>query len=247
MAQTDPIPPKPVTEKVRPEITFLPKITFWRRLARRLWRVVCRFLLWVITDLQITGMEHFPLKGGALLVSNHLGDFDFLIGIAHSPRIPDAFVKADLYDYPVLGLLLRAYGVIWIHRGQPDRRAIRAAIDGMKEGRVVAIAPEGRESLTGALEEGTHGAAYLALKADVPIMPGAFTGSENSRIIANIKRFRRTKVNLIIGPMFRIEPHVDRHTAIERGTQVIMQKIARMLPSEYRGVYQGAAEESFGS
>ena len=56
------------------------------------------------------------------------------------------------------------YGTIWVHRGRPDRRALRAALNGLAEGRMLAIAPEGRESISGELEQGTDGAAYIALR-----------------------------------------------------------------------------------
>ena len=72
--------------------------------------------------------------------------------------------KIELYEIPLLGKVLDLYGVIWVRRGQPDRRALRAVMEAMDDKRMVAIAPEGRESLTGALEEGTGGAAYLALR-----------------------------------------------------------------------------------
>jgi 1-acyl-sn-glycerol-3-phosphate acyltransferase len=102
---------------------------------------------------------------------------------------------------------------------------------------LVAIAPEGRESLTGALEEGTQGAAYLALRADTSLVPVTFTGTENSRIFENIKRFRRTEVSMTIGKPFRIADSPNRHQAIERGTNAIMQVLANQLPPTYRGYY----------
>lgn len=244
MSQNNSLPPKPLSENIRPEITRLPALTFWRRVARGFWRSAARLLAWLFTDLQTFGLDNIPAEGGALVVSNHLGDADLLIGIAVGPRLPDALAKAELYDYPVLGKLMEAYGVIWVHRGQPDRRALRAALRGLAEGRLISIAPEGRESLIGALEEGTHGAAFLALKADAPILPVTFTGTENKRMIPNIKRLRRTPVTITIGPPFQLEAHEDRRTAIERGTKTIMRKLASQLPPEYRGVYQTDAEST---
>jgi 1-acyl-sn-glycerol-3-phosphate acyltransferase len=150
--------------------------------------------------------------------------------------------KAELYDYPVLGKLMDAYGVIWVRRGQPDRRALRAALDGLRQGRFVAIAPEGRESLSGALEQGTEGAAYLALKAGVPVLPLTFTGTENTRIYGNLIRLRRTDVSMTVGEPFRLVELPDRKRAIELGTQKIMRALAAQLPPEYRGVYASTGE-----
>jgi 1-acyl-sn-glycerol-3-phosphate acyltransferase len=175
-------------------------------------------------------------------VSNHLGDVDAAIGFAFAPRHTEAFVKSELYDIPLLGKVLDAYGVIWIHRGQPDRRAIRAALQGLREGRIITIAPEGRESLTGALEEGTGGAAYLAWKANVPVQPATVTCTENERILRNLKRLRRTNVTLNVGPLFYINDYPDRRTTIDQGTLQIMQTLATQLPPQYRGVYEQSGD-----
>ena len=240
-------PPKPVAEQVRPEITRLPQMTAWRRLVRRAFQAILRLAAWLLTDTQVNGLENIPPQGAALIVSNHLGDADLALGIAFTTRLPEVLSKAELHDFPMLGWLMEAYGVIWVHRGQPDRRAMRAALRGLAENRLVTLAPEGRESVTGALEEGTHGAAYLALKANVPLVPVTFTGTENSRLLTNIKRLRRTAMTITIGPPFRLEPDANWRAAIERGTQVIMRKLAMQLPPEYRGVYSFDLEETHGS
>jgi 1-acyl-sn-glycerol-3-phosphate acyltransferase len=91
--------------------------------------------------------------------------------------------------------------------------------------------------LTGSLEEGTDGAAYIALTNDVPIIPITFTGTENKRIFNNLKQLKKTDVTVTIGPTFRLEKHEDRHKSIENGTQQIMNTLARQLPEDYRGYY----------
>lgn len=242
MKSPDTIPPKPRSLVSRVDITRLPDLTRGRRLARRLVILLARFLTWIGTRTKTIGPENLPRSGPALVVGNHLGDADFVIGLARSPIMADAFAKAELATYPLLGWILEAYGVIWIHRGQPDRRALKAALQGFKEGRVIGIAPEGRESLIGGLEEGTGGAAYLASKADVPVIPITFTGTENWRVYGNLKRFRRTDVTLTIGRPFKLEQFPDRREEIARGTQKIMLTLAAQLPEEYRGIYQGQSE-----
>ena len=80
------------------------------------------------------------------MVSNHLGDADGIVGLAFAKTPFDLLGKIELYDFPVVGKLMDWYGTIWVHRGRPDRRALKTALDGLAEGRMVAIAPEGRES-----------------------------------------------------------------------------------------------------
>ena len=229
---------KPRSERVGSMITRLPQLVWWRRLLRRLIKWLAVLLVAMIMRLETKGLEKFPKHGPALLVSNHLGDADVLIGLAIAPSENiEAFAKSELYDFPVLGKLMDAYGVIWIHRGQPDRRALRTALQGLGEGRFIAIAPEGRESLTGELEDGTGGAAYLALKAEVPIVPITLTGSENRQIFGNMKRLQRTRVSLTVGSPFHLQKKSDRRASIRVGIDTIMQKLADQLPASYRGQY----------
>jgi 1-acyl-sn-glycerol-3-phosphate acyltransferase len=216
----------------------LPRLTFWRRGFRRLARWLLRLIVFIFIECTVTGLENIPRHGAGILVFNHLGDADPMVGMAFICRQVEFFAKTELYKLPLLGKLLDAYGVIWLHRGAPDRRALRAALDGLSEGRLVGIAPEGRESLTGSLEEGTGGAAYLAFKSRSPVVPITFTGTENARIYPNLKHFKRTRVSLTVGSPLKLASALNRHEAVHQGTQQIMYTLASLLPPEYRGVYQ---------
>jgi 1-acyl-sn-glycerol-3-phosphate acyltransferase len=229
--------PKPVTEFWRPEWVSLPRLTP----ARRIYRHFAQSLLWLIAlftmKSTVKGMENFPKRGPALVLINHLGDADAVLLGSCIPYPIDALAKIELHEHPVVGGIFRAYGVIWIHRGRPDRRALHAALEGLAEGRLIAMAPEGRESITGALEDGNEGAAFIALKSGAPIVPIVMTGTENRRIYANLKRFKRTQVSLTVGKPFLLRESANRHNRLQDGTRQIMGTLAGMLPEEYRGNY----------
>ena len=237
------IPEKPRSVVWRPELTRLPELTEKRLRARRRWRFAARFLVRFLTRAEVSGLENFPTEGPALIVVNHLGDADVLMGLAYFPVFPEVIGKAELFDFPILGKLMDAYGTIWVHRGQPDRRTLRAALQALGEDRMVSLAPEGRQSVTGELEEGMGGVVYLALKAGaarkqpVPIVPVAFTGTENSNVLGSLKRLRRSQITMTIGPVFFLETEADWRTAIHAGTEKIMRSLAHLLPVTYRGVY----------
>jgi len=235
---------KPISEVYRPELTRLPPLS-WNR---RAFRWILKGIIWVVTRflvrITLNGRENLPRKGPVLMVSNHLGDADGIVGLAIAKAPFDVVGKIELYDIPWFGKLMDWYGTIWVHRGRPDRRALRAMINGLAEGRMLAIAPEGRESVSGTLEEGTDGAAYIALKADVPILPVTFTGTENWRIFGNLKKFRRTHMTVTVGSSFRLQQTGGRRSDIESGTQTIMRTLAEMLPPEYQGVYRNLIKEN---
>jgi 1-acyl-sn-glycerol-3-phosphate acyltransferase len=186
----------------------------------------------------INGLENFPKQGPALIVINHLGDADVVLVGATIPITIDGMGKIELNDHWLVGPVFRAYGIIWVHRGRPDRRALRAALDALAQGRVVALAPEGRQSVTGGLEEGNEGAAFLAMKSGAPIVPIAMTGTENENIYGHLKRWTRAQVTLTVGKPFVLREQADHQKMLRDGTYQIMESLADLLPASYRGNYK---------
>jgi 1-acyl-sn-glycerol-3-phosphate acyltransferase len=230
--------PKPVTDVWRPELVRLPKMTFPRRAFRVFAHGLMKLVAKICLNISVEGLENFPQKGPLMVVINHLGHADTPAIISTLPVSPDALGGIELYEVPILGRIMDWYGIIWLHRGRSDIRALRAALDGFAEGRIIVIAPEGRYSLTGALEEGGGGAAFLAYKSGAPILPIAITGTENENVYGHLKRFRRARVHVKAGKMFRLDEQVTgRQEAVARGTNQIMAALASLLPEEYRGEY----------
>jgi len=176
------LPPKPVSEMWRPELVRLPQMTFARRMFRAFSHGLIKFVVKIGLNVSAEGLENFPPKGPLLVVINHIGDADVAAIFSKLPLPPDALGKIELYDLPILGKLIDWYGVVWLHRGRSDIRALRAALNGLAEGRILVIAPEGRYSLTGQLEQGNDGAAYLAYKSGAPLLPITVTGTENENV-----------------------------------------------------------------
>ena len=229
--------PKPVTDWWRPDLVKLAKLTFARRLFRVFARGLAKAVVFVTMNSTVTGLENFPKQGPALIVINHLGDADVVLLAASIPTTIDGMGKIELNEHWLVGPVFRAYGVIYVHRGRPDRKAIRAALDALTEGRMLALAPEGRQAVEGKLEEGTEGAAFLAMKTGASIVPVAMTGTENENIY-NRKWWRRARVTLSVGQPFKLVEQADRQKMMRDGTNQIMESLARLLPESYRGNYK---------
>lgn len=231
-------PPKPVTDWWRPDLVALPRLTFARRFARWVIRGIVKLLVLINMRTTVTGLENLPRQGPAILVINHLGDADAVLFIASLPVMIDGMAKIETNEHWLVGPVFRAYGVIFVHRGRPDRNAIRAALNGLAEGRLIALAPEGRQSLIGGLEEGTEGAAFLAMKSGAPIVPVAMTGTQNEYVYNRRWWQRRIPVTLSVGKPFKLQEQADRQKMLRDGTSQIMESLASLLPESYRGNYK---------
>jgi 1-acyl-sn-glycerol-3-phosphate acyltransferase len=232
------IPSKPVSDIWRPDLTRLPRLHPARRLVRRAAHLLARLVLWLLTRTTFSGLEHLPPRGPALLAVNHLGDADAVLLLAAFSIGPDVLGKIELYDFPILGKLMDWYGVIWLHRGQPDRRALRCALQALAAGRRVLIAPEGRYTLAHGLEPGGNGAAYLAMQARVPVFPVALTGTGNANAYGSLLHFHRPRLSLTVGEPVVLRSQTNDKHSLEGDTRRIMQALAELLPAEYRGAYQ---------
>lgn len=237
-------PPKPITDVWRPDLVALADLTFGRRVFRSFLRGLTKLLTFLLLRPKVSGLENFPRRGPAVIVFNHLGDADAVLMMAKLPyQSPvEGIGKIELNEHWLVGPIFRAYGIIWVHRGQPDRKALRAALDALAEGRMVALAPEGRQSVIGGLEDGNPGATFLSLKSGAPLVPVALTGTENSNVYDHLKRWKRAPVTLKVGKPFFVQ-QTDRQKALHAGTRQIMTTLAALLPESYRGNYKSNPEK----
>jgi len=186
---------------------------------------------------EIIGSDNIPPDPPYVLVTNHLSAFDIPLLSSVFPHTVRALAAIEHKANPLFAPILEASGAIWVRRGEVDRQALRQALAVLKRGEVLGIAPEGtRADESYALQEGKAGAAYVAARADVPIVPVGIAGTE--KIKTSLLRFRRPKVQISIGKPFRLPEsgHV-RSEKLRAYTELIMRRIAELLPETYRGVY----------
>jgi 1-acyl-sn-glycerol-3-phosphate acyltransferase len=209
-------------------------------MRQKIFQKVFRFIIWLIADVELIGLENLPDTTTFAIASNHIGRLD--IGCVFAGLDQTEFIlplaekyKKNLFTH-FIGYMM---GVIWLDRYTTDFKAIREMMTRIKQGGVLVIAPEGTRSKTGSLQEGKPGVAFLAAKASLAIVPAALLGTEDRVVVDNIKHLQRSHFKLIGGKSF-VLPQLksgSREEQIKAHTDEIMCRIAALLPEDRRGYY----------
>lgn len=187
------------------------------------WYAVLYGIVWfffsLVHPIRAVGRENLPEQGGALLCGNHTCMSDPLCVVFAVGRRPQCRVmaKIELLRIPVLGFLLKKVGVIGVDRGKADVGAIKASLKALKNGEKLLLFPEGTRVAEGAEASAHNGAAMMATRTGVPIVP--------IYIPRKKKWFRRTTV--VFGEPFVPEFEGRRPTPedYDRIAGEIMEKI----------------------
>ncbi len=143
-----------------------------------------RFVAWILVHtfyrVRVSGVEHIPHEGAALLVCNHVSFVDAVVIMGESPR-PIRFVMDHrIFRKPLLGWFFKAAGAIGIASQKDDPRLFERANalidDALRDGELVCIFPEGRITDTGELYPFKQGALKIAGRNAVPVVPMALRG-----------------------------------------------------------------------
>jgi 1-acyl-sn-glycerol-3-phosphate acyltransferase len=141
------------------------------------WSVVSP-LLYTYFRGRVHGAENVPAKGPLVIVSNHASYFDPPL-LSCAVRRPVAFMaKEELFRIPILKQAIQLYGAYPVKRSLSDRAALRAAINSLKEGWTVGIFLEGTRTKDARIHNPKLGAAMIAAKAKVPLLPVSLWGTE---------------------------------------------------------------------
>src|SRR3954449_2476357 len=133
----------------------------------RTYRAVIRTALGLFRALDfritLTGAEHIPATGGAVVAANHVSYFDFmLVGYAARPtRLVRFMAKKAVFDHRVSGPLMRGMHHIPVDR-DAGAASFRQATDALKSGQVVGVFPEATISESFTVKELKSGAVRLA-------------------------------------------------------------------------------------
>lgn len=179
-------------------------------------RVYCR--------MRIEGRGNLPATGPFILAPTHRSIIDTPIaGAVYRPRM--RFMGADKWwSKPWLGKVLTALGAFPVTRGTADREALKRCIAVLEGGEPLVLFPEGERKSGARVQPLFEGAAYLAMKTGVPVVPVGIGGSE--RVMPKGAKFiYPRKLHVIVGEPMHLPPAADPSPKAQR-------QAARQLTSD---------------
>ena len=196
----------------------------------------------ILTRWEINGLDNIPAQGPLLIVGNH---FHFLDTVApiHTTRWPVEYI-GDLVmpnAPPIMRLFPNAWQTLKIEQGTPNIEALQASEAILAQNGVLVIYPEGHVH-SGPLRRALPGAAYMALRTGVPILPMGTISDNDWKLFKTISEKKRrlrisTRIGEVFGPIKTSNPDRPTREEIKEAGHLIMTKIAALLPKAYRGEF----------
>jgi 1-acyl-sn-glycerol-3-phosphate acyltransferase len=214
------------------------------RISRPILKTVFRAIFRLLGRVRITGKENIPYGKPYVVAMNHVSIYDPPLVGSFWPEQLEIIGASDVFDKPGQGQVLKAYGVIPVHRGDYDRVLFTKIISVIKAGFPLLIAPEGGRSHIPAMRRAMPGIAYIIEQTRVPVVPVGIVGTTKD-FWQRAKRGERPRLELRIGKSINL-PEItakgtERHEARQRNADLVLNYLAGLLPEEYRGVYAESA------
>jgi len=155
-------------------------------------------------SLEACHRDKIPTRGGYIIASNHLSNLDpMLVGVA-SGRHLSFIAKSSLFKNPFVNFFLYQFGAFPVKRGTFDAQAIKEALKRLKGNRGLVMFPQGgRRTEDLDASEVKAGVGFLAVKAQVPIIPALIIGSDKA-MPPGVKGIRRAKVTVVFGDPIQV-------------------------------------------
>ncbi len=206
----------------------------------RIARGIIRLIVHLVARLDVRHFENAPFTETTIVASNHLGRLDAVMIYLFTNRTDVVMFVAEKYRNSAFWrLFVKALNCVFVERYNSDVTAMREILNRLNKGCVLAMAPEGTRSPTGALIEGRSGVSYLASKSGAWVLPVGVEGTEDKNVVGSLRHLRRTRIKINVGKPFKLPPvkGPDREETLNQYTDEIMCQIAALLSPPYRGVY----------
>ena len=195
--------------------------------------IVCGFTQ-LYTRMKIDGKDRLPVEGAYVLAPVHRSYVDTPIAACVTRRRVRFMGKDSMWKYATVGKLISALGTFPVSRGTADREALQRSIAVLSGGEPLVLFPEGERKDGPIVQPLFDGAAFVAAKAGVPIIPVGIGGSD--RVMPRGAKFVfPRKVKVIIGEPIRAEVGENG-----RASRRAVAAVTEQLHSELQRLYDEA-------
>lgn len=220
------------------------RVPFRFRVSRPLLRAAFRGIFHVLANVTVTGRENVPYGKPYVVAINHVSIYDPPFAAAFWTEPLEIIGASDVFGKPGQGQLLKAYGVIPVHRGEYDRALFQRVIAALQAGYPLLIAPEGGRSHVTAMRRALPGVAYIVEQTKVPVLPAAIVGTTED-FWHRATHGDRPSLEMHIGKPIVLAENTaigrERREVRQANADLVMRHLAALLPEEYRGVYADSA------
>jgi 1-acyl-sn-glycerol-3-phosphate acyltransferase len=190
--------------------------------------ILCHVMTRILWRARVVGQVPFAAGEGAVIVCNHIGPIDPAFIALACNRPVHWMVAGEYFKIPVIGHGLHALGCIPTNRGGVDIRSTKMAVRLAQAGDLVGLFPEGRINESSRfLLPGRPGAALIALKAQVPVVPCYIQGSPYDGTIFGFF-FIAAKTTLVVGQPIDLSDYYHR----EGGEREILDALTKRFLKE---------------
>jgi 1-acyl-sn-glycerol-3-phosphate acyltransferase len=178
---------------------------------------------------RVTGAEHVPERGPAVLAMNHESALDIPLAVIASPRRITFMAKRELFENGFASWSLERLGGFRVDRSRFDLGAVRTALAVLARGDVLGMYPEGTRS-PGRLLPFLDGAAWIALQAGAPLVPVTLDGTDRGHLA---RRPRGARVRVTFGERIPVE-RVDHPRERRRRAAELTSELRRAVERDLR-------------
>jgi 1-acyl-sn-glycerol-3-phosphate acyltransferase len=208
-------------------------------------RRTARLLYQMLGRVQVDGLDNVPRGTAYVAALNHTSFYDPPLLLAFWPESLAAIGASDYFAKPLQGKILSLYGITPVHRGAYDRGAIDDMLMTLRAGTPLMIAPEGGRSHQPGMRRAKPGIALVIEETGVPVVPVGVAGATDDFLRRGL-RLERPPIRMQVGRPFHLPPVEGdgkaRRESRQRNADLVMRRIAELLPAEYHGVYSGTPE-----
>lgn len=215
---------KEILREVMKKKRYLPMKPFYKMVY---W--AARLFFKTFFRLEIYGLEHFQ-EGAAILASNHTSNYDPCVLSISCPEEVHFLAKESLFKIPILGKVIRKLNAHPVSGRSTDASTFKQILQLLQEGKKVILFPEGTRSPTGELQPLERGMAFIAYKANCPIIPAYIEGTFSAWPQGQWFPKLFGKVRIVFGAPIELESslHLDRKEAEKRLTEKTQKRFKEL-------------------